>query len=153
LLEDKELTIYGDGQQSRDFTFVANAVQANMLACTAPNVAGLIFNIGTGKRFTLNQTLQLLGSIAGRSGNATYGPARAGDILHSEADISAAREKLGYNPQVGFEEGLRQTWEWFCENYATKELAVGAAGGSAQVIRVAPMSSGLPRNRQIAFNE
>ena len=153
LLEDRDLTIYGDGQQSRDFTFVANAVQANLLACTAPNVAGLTFNIGTGKRFTLNQTLQFLRTIADRPGNATYGPARAGDILHSEADISMAREKLGYNPQVSFEDGLRRTWEWFCENYATKELAMGAAGGTSQVIRVAPMSSGLPRNRQIAFNE
>ena len=153
LLEGKELTIYGDGQQSRDFTFVANAVQANLLACTAENVAGLVFNIGTGNRYTLNQTLQMLGKIAGRRGNAKYGPAREGDILHSQADISEAQEKLGYDPRVGFEEGLRRTWEWFCETYTTKELAMGAASGSAQVRGVAPLSAGLPRNRQIAINE
>jgi nucleoside-diphosphate-sugar epimerase len=152
-LEGKELTIYGDGKQSRDFTFVANAVQANLLACTAPNVAGLIFNIGTGNRYTLNQTLQMLSNIIGRPGNATHGPARAGDILHSEADISEAREKLGYNPRVGFEEGLRRTWKWYRENHTTRELAMGAASGAARAIGVPPLSSGLPRQRQIAINE
>lgn len=151
-LEGREPTIYGDGQQSRDFTFVANAVQANLLACTARNVAGLVFNIGTGKRYTLNQTLQMLGHIAGRPGNAKYAPAREGDILHSEADITQAREKLGYTPRVGFEEGLRRTWQWFRENHATKELAVGAASGAPRVRGVVPMPAGLPR-RQIAVNE
>jgi UDP-N-acetylglucosamine/UDP-N-acetyl-alpha-D-glucosaminouronate 4-epimerase len=153
LLEGKKLTIYGDGEQSRDFTFVANAVQANLLACTAQNVAGLVFNIGTGNRYTLNQTLQMLSKISGRLGNAKYEPAREGDILHSQADVSEAREKLGYDPRVDFEEGLRRTWEWFCETCTTKELAMGAASGSAQVIGVAPLSAGLPRNRQIAINE
>jgi UDP-glucose 4-epimerase len=153
LLEGKELTVYGDGQQSRDFTFVANAVQANLLACTAENVAGLVFNIGTGNRFTLNQTLQMLGKISGRLGNAKYGPARGGDILHSQADISEAREKLGYDPRIGFEEGLRRTWEWFCETYTTKELAMGAASGSGQVRGVPALSAVLPRNRQVAINE
>ena len=152
-LEDRAPTIYGDGQQSRDFTFVANAVQANLLACSAQNVAGLVFNIGTGNRYTLNQTLQLLGKINGRLGNPQYAPPRDGDILHSQADISEAREKLGYNPQVGFEEGLRRTWEWFCETYTTKELAMGAAAGSAHVFGVAPLSSGLPHNKQIAITE
>ena len=150
LLEGREPTVYGDGQQSRDFTFVANAVQANLLACTSQNVAGLVFNIGTGNRYTLNQTLQMLGKITGRSGNAKYTPSREGDILHSQADISEARQKFGYNPRVGFEEGLRRTWEWFCENYSTKELALGAAAGSTPVTGVAALSGGLPHNQQVA---
>jgi UDP-glucose 4-epimerase len=150
-LEGKEPTIYGDGQQSRDFTFVANAVQANLLACTAQNVAGLAFNIGTGSRYTLNQTLQMLGKITGRSGNAKYAPPRECDILHSQADISEARAKLGYIPRVGFEEGLRRTWEWFCENSITKQLALGAAAGSARVMGVRPLSGGLPYNQEIAI--
>jgi UDP-glucose 4-epimerase len=150
-LEGKEPTIYGDGQQSRDFTFVANAVQANLLGCTAQNVAGLAFNIGTGSRYTLNQTLQMLGKITGRSGNAKYAPPRECDILHSQADISEARAKLGYIPRVGFEEGLRRTWEWFCENSITKQLALGAAAGSARVMGVRPLSGGLPFNQEIAI--
>jgi nucleoside-diphosphate-sugar epimerase len=153
LLEGREPTIYGDGQQSRDFTFVANAVQANLLACTSRNVAGLVFNIGTGDRYTLNQTLQMLGKITGRLGNAKYTPLREGDILHSQADISEAREKLGYNPGVEFEEGLRRTWEWFCENHTTKELVLGAAAGSARVMGGAPLSGGLPPNQQITIEE
>jgi UDP-glucose 4-epimerase len=152
-LEGTEPTIYGDGQQSRDFTFVANAVQANLLACTAQNVAGLVFNIGTGNRYTLNQTLQMLGKIAGHSVDAKYTPPREGDILHSQADISEAREKLGYNPRVGFEEGLRRTWEWFCETYTTKELVLGAAVGSDRAIGVAPLSGGHSNNPQIAITE
>jgi UDP-N-acetylglucosamine/UDP-N-acetyl-alpha-D-glucosaminouronate 4-epimerase len=152
-LEGREPTIYGDGQQSRDFTFVTNAVQANLLACAAQNVSGRVFNIGTGKRYTLNQTLQMLSRIAGRPATAKHGPAREGDILHSEADISEARKNLGYNPRVGFEEGLRRTWEWYRENHTAKELAMGAALGSSRLPGVAPWPAGLPRNRQIAINE
>jgi hypothetical protein len=95
----------------------------------------------------------MLGKIAGRPGRAKYGPPRQGDILNSQADISEARGKLGYDPQIGFEEGLRRTWEWFCETYTTKELAMGAAAGSAHVFGVAPLSSGLPHNKQIAITE
>jgi nucleoside-diphosphate-sugar epimerase len=152
-LEGRQPTIYGDGQQSRDFTFVANAVQANLLACSAQNVAGLVFNIGTGNRYTLNQMVQMLGKIAGRPGNVNYAPPREGDILHSLADISAAREKLGYSPQIGFEEGLHRTWEWYYENYATKQLALGAAAGSSRAIGVAPLSGGLPHNQPVAITE
>jgi nucleoside-diphosphate-sugar epimerase len=152
-LEDREPTIYGDGEQSRDFTFVANAVQANLLACAAQNVAGLVFNVGTGKRYTLNQTLRMLGRITGRADNAKYAPPREGDILHSQADISEAREKLAYNPQVGFEEGLRRTWEWFCENHTTKQLALGAVAGSGRVIAAAPLSAGFRHNQQIAITK
>ena len=114
LLEESQPIVYGDGEQSRDFTFVENVVQANLLACEAPGAAGLAYNIGTGSRYTLNQTLALLEKITGRPAHAQYLPARPGDIRDSQADISLAREKLGYNPRVGFEEGLRRLWEWFC---------------------------------------
>lgn len=109
-------TVYGDGNQSRDFTFVQNVVQANLLACEVPGVAGMIFNVGTGRRYTLNQTLALLEKFAGRPAKAQYVEPRSGDILDSQADISLARRKLGYDPRVGFEEGLRRTWEWYCSS-------------------------------------
>lgn len=113
LLNGTQPTVYGDGEQSRDFTYVGNAVEANLLACEAPRAAGLVFNIGTGSRYTLNQTLKLLEKITARPAKAKYGPPREGDIHDSQADISRAREVLGYNPQFGFEEGLKNTWEWF----------------------------------------
>ena len=105
--------IYGDGEQSRDFTYVENVVEANLLACEAPNASGKLFNVGTGARFTLNQTLQLLGQIAGKRVEAKYDPPREGDIRDSQADITQSREILGYNPAIGFEEGLRRTYEWY----------------------------------------
>jgi UDP-glucose 4-epimerase len=107
-------TVYGDGEQSRDFTFIDNVVQANLLACEVPGIAGMVFNAGTGQRYTLNQTLRLLEKFAGRPARAKYAEPRAGDIRDSQADISLARKKLGYEPLVGFEEGLRRTWEWYC---------------------------------------
>jgi UDP-glucose 4-epimerase len=110
-------TVYGSGEQSRDFTFVANVVQANLLACERPGIAGMVFNAGTGQRYTLNQTLALLEKFAGRPSRAQYVEPRNGDILDSQADISLAREKLGYNPSVGFEDGLRRTWEWYCSSH------------------------------------
>ncbi len=113
LLNGETAVIHGDGEQSRDFNFVANAVQANLLACTAPNAPGNIYNIGTGNRYTLNQTLQMLGKIIGVTARAEYTPPRQGDIRDSQADITAARRDLGYDPKVGFEEGLRKTVEWY----------------------------------------
>lgn len=152
-LEKREFVIYGDGQQSRDFTYVANVVQANLLACTAQGAPGLVFNIGTGQRYTLNQTLQILMGINGRKFKAEYGLARQGDILHSQADISEAREKLGYTPDVGFEEGLRRTWDWFCANRAPQQLAVGAGAGNAYIKSIGPMSVGFPLPPKVAIAE
>ena len=114
LLSGTQPTVYGDGEQSRDFTYVGNAVEANLLACEAKRAAGLAINIGTGSRYTLNQTLSLLEKITGRPAKAKYGPPREGDIHDSQADISRAKDVLGYNPRFGFEEGLKNTWEWFC---------------------------------------
>jgi nucleoside-diphosphate-sugar epimerase len=112
-LEDAQPVIFGDGEQTRDFTFVENAVQANLLACEAPNVSGKVFNVGTGGRFSLNQTVELLCKISGRQLEVKHDPPRDGDIRDSQADIAQAREFLGYDPQVGFEEGLRRTFEWY----------------------------------------
>lgn len=121
-LESAPPVIYGDGEQSRDFTYVENVVQANLLACEAPNASGKILNVGTGHRFTLNQTLALLRGIAGENLEARYEPSREGDILHSQADIAQSREVLGYSPSVAFEEGLQRTFDWYREVHA-KALA------------------------------
>ena len=116
LLAGKRPAIYGDGEQSRDFTYVDNAVHACMLACTAPEAPGRVLNIGTGERWTLNRVLTVLQSITGTKLEATYEPSRAGDILHSQADVTLARQVLGYEPQVPFEDGLRKTVEWYRKN-------------------------------------
>jgi len=106
-------TVFGDGEQSRDFTYVANVVDATIRASEAAGVSGMVFNGGTGARVTLNQTLALLGKISGKPVNAKYEAPRSGDILHSQADVTLARQMLGYVPSVDFEEGLRRTWEWY----------------------------------------
>jgi UDP-glucose 4-epimerase len=111
--------IYGDGEQTRDFTFVENVVQANLRACEQSGIAGLAFNAGTGKHYTLNQTLRLLEKFSGRAAHPKYTEPREGDIRDSQADISLAREKLGYEPQIGFEDGLRRTWAWYCAQHST----------------------------------
>jgi len=112
-IRGEPLTMYGDGEQSRDFTYVANVVDATLRAAEAPGVSGMVFNAGTGGRFTLIQTLALLSKISGKPVNAKYEPPRPGDIRDSQADISLARQMLGYVPTVGFEEGLRRTWDWY----------------------------------------
>jgi len=133
LLKGSKLTVFGDGEQSRDFTFVANVVQANLLACSARGVAGLAINVGTGNRYTLNQTLALLERITGRHAFANYAPPRSGDIRDSQADITMANELLGYRPRIGFEEGLSRTWQWFLrESVQTEAETVSNFLGSFQ---------------------
>src|SRR5947207_3230375 len=112
-LEDTKPMVFGDGEQTRDFTYVENAVQANLLACEAPNASGKVFNVGVGERISLNEVLRELGKITGKRLAAKYEPPRDGDIRDSEADVSRARECLEYNPQVSFEEGLARTFEWY----------------------------------------
>jgi nucleoside-diphosphate-sugar epimerase len=125
LLEETQPVIFGDGEQTRDFTYVENAVQANLLACEAPNVSGKVFNVGAGGRFSLNQTVELLRKISGKPLEAKYDAPREGDIRDSQADISQAREFLGYEPQVDFEEGLRRTFEWYRSLHAKAEARSG----------------------------
>jgi nucleoside-diphosphate-sugar epimerase len=119
-LEDQQPCVYGDGEQTRDFTYVDNAVQANLLACEAAGASGEVFNIGTGERVSLNHTLACLRRISGRNLQAKYEPAREGDIRDSQADISKAREVLGYEPTVMFDEGLERTFEWYQQHHARK---------------------------------
>ncbi|MGA8182427.1 MAG: SDR family oxidoreductase [Terriglobia bacterium] len=106
-------TIFGDGEQSRDFTYVENAVDATLRACTAPEASGRVINVGTGERHTLNETIKILDRIFGRQVTPRYDAPRAGDVQHSHADISLARKLLGYEPAVRFEEGLKKTVAWF----------------------------------------
>ncbi len=115
MLAGEQPTIYGDGEQSRDFTFIENVVRANLLAAEAPaeTVSGKMMNIATGERFTLNQTFAFLREITGFAGEPMYGEPRSGDIRDSQADISLARELLGYEPVVDFREGLRRTVDWY----------------------------------------
>jgi nucleoside-diphosphate-sugar epimerase len=115
MLQGEKPTIYGDGEQSRDFTYIDNVVAANLLAATQPEsqVAGQTFNIATGQRFTLNETFAILKELTEYSGGAEYAPSRAGDVKHSLADVSHAEAQLGYRPLVDFKEGLRRTVAWY----------------------------------------
>src|SRR5215469_6130868 len=115
MLRGEQPTIFGDGEQSRDFTYIDNAVEANLLACTAPadKAAGQVFNTATGRRVTLNQTFTLLQGMTAYKGHPKYGPERGGDIKHSLADTTRVEAALGYKPKVDFEEGLRRTVEWY----------------------------------------
>ena len=117
MLEDEPSTIFGTGAQSRDFTFIDNVVSANLLACFAPceDVAGMVFNIGTGESQSLNSLYLTIADLLSFPRPACYGPPRAGDIEHSEADISRARSALGYVPLGSFKQGLRSTVEWYSE--------------------------------------
>ena len=112
-IEGTTPTIFGDGEQSRDFTYIDNVVDATLRACTAPNAPGRAINVGVGGRFTLNQTIALLNQIFGKQVTPRYDPPRSGDVLHSQADISLARQLLGYEPKVPYEQGLRKTVEWY----------------------------------------
>jgi nucleoside-diphosphate-sugar epimerase len=115
ILDGEAPTIFGDGKQSRDFTYVDNVVEANLLACTAPSAeaAGRVFNVATGRRTDLYQTFQILKKIIGDPGEVKYGQEREGDVKHSLADISLAEKYLGYRPRVDFEEGLERTIAWY----------------------------------------
>jgi UDP-glucose 4-epimerase len=115
MLAGEQPTIYGDGEQSRDFTYIDNVVHANLLAAAAPaeKVSGQTMNAATGTRITLNETFAILRELTGYSGKPAYEPPRAGDILDSMADDSLAEELLGYRPIVDFREGLRRTVEWY----------------------------------------
>ena len=113
VLQGRRPTIYGDGLQSRDFTYVQNVVEANLLACKVPGIGGQVFNVACGERITVNSMLHQINKIVGVDISPVYAEPRSGDIKHSQADITRAREHLGYEPKVSFEEGLRATVEWY----------------------------------------
>jgi nucleoside-diphosphate-sugar epimerase len=124
MLGGQQPTMFGDGEQSRDFTYIDNAVDANLLACKAPagKVAGKVFNVATGRRVTLLETFKLLQNLTSYNGSPLHAAERGGDIKHSLADISQAEQCLGYKPAVDFEEGLRRTVDW----YRSQTKAAGA---------------------------
>ena len=113
LLENRSPTIYGDGGQTRDFTYVANVVDGVLRACEAPGASGEVINVATGGRISLNQLFRTMSEITGASVEPTYVDVRAGDVRDSQADISKARRLLGYEPIVSFEEGLAKTIGWY----------------------------------------
>lgn len=124
MLRGEQPTIFGDGEQSRDFTYIDNAVEANLLACAAPKTAaGQVFNVATGRRVTLNETVDALQKLTNYGGAAKHGPERGGDIKHSLADISKAEAGIGYKPIVDFEEGLRRTVQWYRESVVGSALS------------------------------
>ena len=112
LLEGRTPVIYGDGEQTRDFTFVANVVDGVLRACEAPNVAGEVMNIACGTRISLNELVRVMNRLVGTNLRPIYKPERPGDVRDSQADIAKASALLGYRPLVGLEEGLRRTLEW-----------------------------------------
>ena len=118
-------TIFGDGLTSRDFTYIDNAVSANLLACEAPSsvATGRVFNIGTGENHTLNEVYQVIADLLGFSGKPVYGFPRVGDIRHSLADISRAANELGYQPVAHFHDGLQKTVAWYKDEKKKKEAA------------------------------
>jgi UDP-glucose 4-epimerase len=111
--EGRAPTVFGDGQQSRDFTYVADVVQALTRAAEAPGVSGKVYNVGTGRSTTVLELIAALNRLLGTSVAPRHAPPRAGDVRHSRADISRARRELGYEPAVSFEDGLARTLAWF----------------------------------------
>ena len=126
-LEGKLLEVHGDGQQSRDFTYVQDAVQATLLAATAPDVGGAVLNVGAGSTHSILDLVRTLEAILGRHLEVRHTPPRPGDVRITLADIASARRRLGYQPQVSFEEGLRRTVVFFRSRYALG--ALGRSGG------------------------
>jgi UDP-glucose 4-epimerase len=120
LIERRSPTIFGDGEQSRDFTYVQDVADLVLKAAVAPNVSGRVYNAGNGGRYTLNETWALLQKIEGVSLPPSYGPPRPGDVRHSQADTTLAVRDLGHAPRFSFEEGLRLTLEWYRKDLERK---------------------------------
>jgi UDP-glucose 4-epimerase len=112
-LKGKPIEVHGDGEQSRDFTYIDHVVESNVLAATAPRAAGEAFNVGCGSRISLNDVIGMLEKVLGRSLARKHTAARAGDVRHTLADISKGKELLGLEPRIDFEEGFRRTVDYF----------------------------------------
>ncbi|MBM3295105.1 MAG: NAD-dependent epimerase/dehydratase family protein, partial [Candidatus Aminicenantes bacterium] len=115
ILEGRPPTIFGDGEQSRDFTYVRNVVEANLLACEAPAAVGGVFNVACAERVTVNALAEKINALLGTALKPRHADPRPGDIRHSFADIGAAEVALGYRPRVGFDQGLAETVAWHKE--------------------------------------
>jgi len=113
MMAGKPPIVYGDGEQTRDFTFIANVIDANWKAATCPGVAGEAFNIGCGTQTSLNQLIEILNKILGTRLQPIYEPVRKGDVRHSVADISKAEKRLGYSPSIDLEIGLQRVLDWY----------------------------------------
>jgi nucleoside-diphosphate-sugar epimerase len=113
LLNDQQPPIFGNGKQSRDFTFVKNVVQANILAATTPGVSGEVFNVACGKDNSVNELVEVINKFAGKSIQAKYLPIRKGDVFRTIADISKITNLLHFKPEFTFEQGMKVTFEWF----------------------------------------
>jgi len=116
LLQDDVIEVYGDGSQTRDFTFVADAVEANMLGMKCAE-SGMVFNIGGGSRVMLNEVLDTIQEIASRRARVKYLKSQRGDMKHTLADTTRAGKELGYRPRVGLKEGLKAEWDWLSASY------------------------------------
>lgn len=114
--QGKAPTVYGDGKQSRDFTYIDNVVQANLLACTAPDAPGQFMNIACGDRYSLNTLLQVIAEIMEKEVRPIYEAERAGDVKHSLASIQRSKQVLGFSPTINFREGLKRTVAWFVQD-------------------------------------
>jgi len=126
LLQNRAPIIYGDGEQTRDFTYVANVVDGVLRACEAPGASGRIINVATGDRISLNRLFEAMRKVIGVEVKPAYAPLRPGDVRDSQADIRRAKEILGYQPFVSFEEGLRRTIEWYRSQPATASVPSNA---------------------------
>lgn len=118
LMQNKAPVIYGDGSQTRDFTFIENVIQANIKALfTDSPISGQVFNVACGEQISVNELFKILAAFAGSSLSPTYQPSRMGDVKDSKAAVDKAKELLGYVPEVYFKQGIETTWKWFKENY------------------------------------
>jgi len=118
ILQDEPISIYGDGQQTRDFTFVSDAIAANLAAGTVPEAVGEVFNIGGGSRVVLAEVINMMEEIVGRPIKKNFVEKARGDARHTSADVSKAQKILGYQPQVSLKEGLQREWEWVLSLYS-----------------------------------
>jgi UDP-glucose 4-epimerase len=118
IIENRSPVVFGDGEQSRDFTFIENVVEANLCAADVAEVHGETVNIACGDSVTVNQIVARINELLGKNVPVQYEPTRAGDVKHSLADVSLAEKVIGYRPKVGFDEGLRRAIDWYVANVA-----------------------------------
>jgi len=116
VLKNNPPTVYGDGEQSRDFTYIDNVVEANLLAARAKQTKGEVVNIACGEAVTVNDVIDIINEVLEKNVKPVYAPVRAGDVKHSLADITRAREVIGFEPVIGFEDGLRKAIDWYREH-------------------------------------